>query len=1481
MVLYVLNRKKELLTTLHNDSELDGILSLDLVEDLAELSTLDFDVSGNTDGVEHLAEEHYILTQNMASKWKLFVTRKVSDIHGAGITKRVYAEDILSELGDYTVGTNYLGQSVNVKTVLTSLLKGTSFTLGKVDTTIATVKIEEDTKYMSKLSLLQLLAELTDLHIFTNVGIEGTKITSITIGLTKTNKSEGKRFEFDGELSSIQRDVDSASIKTAILPLGKAKELPPAEGMTRGATEYVTISDVEWFKNEGKPLDKPRGSELLIDPEATAKYGIKDENGVMQPRVVVMQFDIADPELLAEKAYLELDKLINPQVNYTFSANDMSVQLAQMGLEEQPVEVGDVCYVIDNNVNPPIVQEVVIRRIAGNPDDRSGMQVEIGKPVSSFVDDNGNNSFTGGSMSGGSGGSGGGIQDGDTVNALTIINGTVTNLRVITGSIKNLTADVATIEELTATTANIKTLMVNNASFDEIMAGKADIGSLEAVDAELTQLKSEVAYIGDLTTDNITVGNLVGKYANLTELLAGNITADHIKTGTITAESGVIGSIDASTITTGTLDASQISVINLSASSITTGEIDASLITVKNIDATHIGTGTLDASKITVTNLSANSITTGTLDASKIKVINLSAGSITTGTLDASKIKVTNLNASSITAGTIDASKVNVTNINASNISTGTIDATKVTISNMNAGSITGGTIDAVKVQIINLNASNISSGTIDANRITVSNINASNITGGTLDANRVNVTNLKADNIVAGSITVQGENLIPNSTFKKANNDWSLGSGYVVSTEEYGGALAVKYEKTGMTANQNIYAISHRTSVKDARYTAKEGDAFVSSVYFKIPANHGISGWTPSIGVWFYSKNTDGTLVTAQSFIKGADLSLTDEWQRVVVSGVAPANTVAVKFVVRAQNNGTFYFAQPMLSRGTIASVWKPHTDELISDGAIDNNKIADNTIQSGKLFLDEILASRAFIEKFRAVEIDANQITVNKITSDQLDVAGIVSFVKNPSIFGEDMEWIFDTTADQTWINGGAIWANSVTADKINAKGLRVETADKVTAFQVFDKASADASDGEYLEGDVLITGTLKSSNFDEATNVGYKITKDGDVHINNAIIRGDVLLPSAGITNFGGAIGGKNLLTGTSAVDKSYSTGQYYANIMGKTMTLSSLGLKAGDVITLRVYIKATGTKGARARISHYYGTDGANYTTELGNIIPLGSEGYSTISVTLRSDAHEKGVFVGINSADTSTETSATGTYREPKLEVGNTATPWCPHESDNGNYVRFWAGTDFDNRDNAPFQVMQDGTVKATVGEFGGTFTGKLEIGNIHIADTNTSTASIKINTNNNAQTLIEFTEDTSFINTDFIFGTSAVPKFTYTKGNGSFKFSTAPVSIEGTKSFVYFPADNSSTIAEVGYVGGQHGDYSHDIKYSGGGLVFNQSGVTDPAQADFQFTKDGGSSDVDVNITGNVQVTNTIQLGGIQIVNRTVGAEKRIDFVVL
>lgn len=1492
MVLYVLNRQEELLTVLHNDSELDGILDLSLVEDLSELSTLDFDVSGNTDGIECLSEENYILTQNMAGKWKLFVTRKVTDIHGAGITKRVYAEDILSELGEYPVGVNYLGQTVNVKTVLTSLLKGTGFVVGEVDQTIPTVKIDKDTRYISKLALVQLLAELTDLNIFTNVTINGTDIEDVSVSLTKTNKSEGKRFEFDGELDSIQRDVDTSAIKTAIIPLGAALEQSQEDKDAGRPVEYVNISGVEWFKAEGKPLDKPRGQEILIDPEATAKYGIKDENGKMQPRVIVMQFnDIDDPELLAEKAFLELDKLINPQVNFTFSASDMSTQLAQRGLEEQPVEIGDVCYVIDNSVNPPIIQEVVIRRIVGNPDDRTNMEVEIGKPLSSFVDDNGGSSFTGTAPSIGTGGSGGGIQDGDTVNALTIINGTVTNLRVINGSVQSLTATTGEFEELSANVARIKSLYVNDASFDNIMAGKADIGTLNAVDADLQQLKSDVAYIDELDATNIRVETLEAGYAEIDTLLAGNITAENIQAGSITSASGVIGDLSANNITSGTLDANKITVKNLSASSITTGTLDASLVTVTNIDATHIGTGTLDAAKITVKNLSASSITTGTLDASKITVTNVSASSIVTGTLDASKVNVTKLNASSIVAGTIDASKINVTNINASNITTGTIDATKITISNMNAGSITGGTIDAVRVNIINLNASNITSGTIDASRITVTNLNASNITGGTLDASRVNVTNLRADNIVAGSITVQGENLIHNSDLSRGLDKWGrAGSNttYTVdSTVTYQGSKTVKVVTAGAAAD--VWTNFSQD------YPCTAGEVFVASSYIKVTElTHSVY-----LALEFYASN--GNRVGRYTAHTGSVV----DFKRFVVSGTAPAGAVKAKIRLELQRNATVYATRFMLSRGTIASEWKLHNDELISDGAIDNDKIADGTIQSGKLFLDEILASTAFIEKFRAVEIDANQIRVNKITSDQLDIEGIISFTKNPSIFGSDIDWIFDTSQDKTWINGGAIWANSVTADKINAKGLKVETADKVTAFQVFDKASADASNGEYKEGDVLITGTLKSSNFDEATNMGYKISKDGDVVINNAIIRGDVVLPSAGITNFGGFLGNSNIATKTNSGIVGWN---WSMQAGGRTITeVQEDGISCCKLVRDSVaqsgwsYISYSNIGRSEYKVNTKYtisfevktsvattfncGIKEGNGTNPICNDAKTGatrpnewtrlSATVTTIG-TLPTSTSQVLYLSGMNSS-----TGVSYTFRNLKIEEGVTATPWCPHETDQANYVRFWAGADFKDRDKAPFQVLQDGTVKAKIGEFGGTFTGQLEIGNIHITDTNESMASFKINTNNNAQTLVELTEDTSYINTDFIFGSKTVPHFTYTKGNGSFKFTNAPVSIEGTKSFVYLPADNSPTVAMVGFNGGTHGDYSHELKYNAGGLRFNQTGVTGGSAADFQFTKNDGGADANVSVQGNVQVSNTIQMGGIQIINRTTGSEKRIDFVVL
>ena len=53
---------------------------------------------------------------------------------------------------------------------------------------------------------------------------------------------------------------------------------------------------------------------------------------------------------------------------------------------------------------------------------------------------------------------------------------------------------------------------------------------------------------------------------------------------------------------------------------------------------------------------------------------------------------------------------------------------------------------------------------------------------------------------------------------------------------------------------------------------------------------------------------------------------------------------------------------------------------------------------------------------------------------------------------------------------------------------------------------------------------------------------------------------------------------------------------------------------------------------------------------------------------------------------------------------------------NSGSIRFWAGTSYEERESAPFIVYNDGSIRATQGEFGGVFSGIVDIGNIRIVD---------------------------------------------------------------------------------------------------------------------------------------------------------------------
>lgn len=501
MLIYVLNRNEELLTALHNDTELCGVLDFNITEDLVETNTLEFSVSGDTDGIEFLTKGNYVVTQNMAGVWKMFVIQTIRDSHGDVITKSVYAEDYTIELGDLPIGIDIPLGEVDIYSTIPAILEGTGIVVDKVDVPFIKPEVTEDLSRSNKLAVVNYLAGSCGMVVLTSVDVSQMPNAPLVkkIKVVEFNKSEGKRFEFDGNLTSIEREEDNTTIKTAVIPLGKALDQTEEDKEAGKPIEYITIKDVVWSVADGDMLDKPAGQDILINSEATAINGIKDANGIFQPKVVVVHFnEIEDPEELALKAYWELEKLIKPRTSFTFTANDI---VSDEDDGNNPIEIGDQCYVIDNSVNPPIIEEVIVRHLSGNPDSKESMAIEIGTPQATLVDEDLSTQIT------------------NTIKNNGLMSGSFTDLSAINAEIKNLKADKASIKDLEAITIRTETIEAEVGVINTLVSGN---------------ITSDNIHSSGITSDKLVISNGFIKDAMIDTLSAGKLLAGTIDTGKIT-----------------------------------------------------------------------------------------------------------------------------------------------------------------------------------------------------------------------------------------------------------------------------------------------------------------------------------------------------------------------------------------------------------------------------------------------------------------------------------------------------------------------------------------------------------------------------------------------------------------------------------------------------------------------------------------------------------------------------------------------------------------------------------------------------------------------------------------------------------------------------------------------------------------------------------------------------------------------------------
>lgn len=348
-----------------------------------------------------------------------------------------------------------------------------------------------------------------------------------------------------------------------------------------------------------------------------------------------------------------------------------------------------------------------------------------------------------------------------------------------------------------------------------------------------------------------------------------------------------------------------------------------------------------------------------------------------------------------------------------------------------------------------------------------------------------------------------------------------------------------------------------------------------------------------------------------------------------------------------------------------------------------------------------------------------------------------------------------------NEVLIDGGKISAGTITSNSIKTGSftIRNEALNR-------DTFSIDAN------GDVKINGTLQSDSFDLLNGLGYRMTPDGKAILNQAVVRGDVILPNAGITNYGAIIGNENLLQTTDyevfSIDEvmngttnwqkatlmkasistyAHSNGKAEdAHIKSKKVLNCSFDLSTGitqgymnprgvgfngnattEYIELMPNTKYTfsgwiyqgGDATGSCTLNVWgYNDDGSNRTTLVSTTLTNTWKGcFTFVEYTFTTDSrkyYQPRIYLNRKSG---VETGVVQVlFYNMKLERGEISTPYCPSSKDELDYVRLWAGSSYEGRSLAPFRVTQNGDMFATNATLSGRLVGAVDAGMVHIHD---------------------------------------------------------------------------------------------------------------------------------------------------------------------
>ena len=647
---------------------------------------------------------------------------------------------------------------------------------------------------------------------------------------------------------------------------------------------------------------------------------------------------------------------------------------------------------------------------------------------------------------------------------------------------------------------------------------------------------------------------------------------------------------------------------------------------------------------------------------------------------------------------------------------------------------------------------------------------NNNNLTLG-VDANgnvTIRATNLKigskpvaSQEDVSNSINnmqIGGRNITPNTGFYNGTQGWSAfnGSTNLVLTN---GRISEESRAAQVTlANQN------GSGLRTPECACVPGMKYVASFWVKTS----VACKVGQLMKFKDASNTESNPVNAVYKNVSANT-----WTYITQAFTAPATAVKMSSTPRIESAvgaASFAVTEFKLEEGTKGTTWSPAPED-IEDSKIDVGGAIDDVNNSN-----------------------------GQIQYPKLNITGMIQFTDFDAQLAKHYNVKKDAQGNviETLINGGTIATGSVAADKMTMYNLSVVRRKKVNGVWQDVDTSFNVSD----EGHIKASGTFSSFNFNELTkDKGWQINENGDSVFNNTLVRGTVELPQAGMTDYGstgndnliknsnfrnGTTSWTNILSGCGVdknkrLDEAYSfkiikTGATSATYGGTRQTIISTTIPASSKYTISGYYFVENKNlldGTFACELKGVTSDGAetalgSYPTWNKSSCVQGQWTYFSYTVTTAKQFKNAYIYPWV-------QKNGTVWFSKLKVEEGVEATEWTYHLDEKSKSLRFWSGASYENRLDAPFQVLQDGTVKATRGEFGGTFTGRVEIGNIKIHDTNESNGVIEIKNRDDVATIVKIGEDNSYFNSPVYIG---APSPTSGQYSSSFKISPADKKIE-------------------------------------------------------------------------------------------------------